>query len=129
VAGQVARRSLVLGLLAWSKGDAVTAEEHLSAAAAAAGQAEHDVLASALVQLAMVSFNAGDGDLVVDRATRALSLGVPDRQVEERAWTALGLGDGLRNGAPAGLEWPAAPWASPPCTPSSIPSTSIVCTS
>jgi DNA-binding CsgD family transcriptional regulator/tetratricopeptide (TPR) repeat protein len=99
-----ARRSLVLGLLAWSKGDAVTAEEHLSAAAAAASQEEHDVLAGALVQLAMISFNAGDGDLTVDRAMRALSLGVPAHQIELRAWTGLALGEGLRNGAPAGLE-------------------------
>ena len=99
-----ARRSLVLGLLAWSKGEASAAAEHFSAAAAAATPEEPDVLARALGQLAMVAFNRGDGDLTVERATRALSLGVPDRQIQERAWSALALGEGMRNGAPAGLD-------------------------
>jgi len=99
-----ARRSLVLGPLAWSRGDAATAEEHLSAAAASANQDEHDVMASALVQLAMVFFTAGDGDRTVDMATQALGLGPLDSELEQRAWSALALGEGMRAGAPAGLD-------------------------
>ena len=99
-----ARRSLVLGLLAWSKGDAAAAEGHLSAAAASASPEEHDVLAGALVQLAMVVFTAGDGDRTVDLATRALGLGPLDSELEQRAWSALALGEGMRAGAPAGLD-------------------------
>ncbi len=100
-----ARRSLVLGLLAWSKGDAETAERHLLAACVASGgSGEDEVRASALIQLASLYFNAGDGDRAVKAATEALALGPLDRDQEQQAWSNLALGEGMRQGAPAGIE-------------------------
>jgi len=104
-------RSLVLGMLAWEQGDAVTAERQLREAAAgpagdgSAGDGSADgVTADALARLAVLYATQIRGREGVDAATRALALpGVP-AEVDGTASLALAFSEGVLHGAATGLE-------------------------
>ena len=98
-------RSLVLGMLAWREGDA-SAEQWLSRVLASAGDrhGDREVLAAALAELGGLYTTQGRAREAVEVATRALALVPADRQVEQAAWQALVFGEGMRRGAPAGLD-------------------------
>jgi DNA-binding CsgD family transcriptional regulator len=100
-----ARRSLVLGLLAWSVGDTTRAEHHLSdARSMGAAESQVDVLTSALVHLSTLYFSASDGERALATANEAVALDSTDPDLCREAWSALAVAQGLCAGAPAGIE-------------------------
>jgi ATP/maltotriose-dependent transcriptional regulator MalT len=99
-------RSLVLGLLAWMQGDASTAERWLRDVVDSVSDDESETtfLAEALTQLAVIHYTGGDGERAVAAASAALRLSHLDPERERLAWSSLALGEGMRRGAPAGLD-------------------------
>lgn len=108
-------RNLVLGMLAWTEGDAGAAERWLLSVPALGDQdADGEVRAAALAQLGTLYSTRGRAREAVDVAARALSLRPADPGVERVAWTALAFGEGLLRGAPAALDCLAERLTQPP---------------
>ena len=100
-----ARRSLVLGLLAWSVGDTMLAEQHLTdARSRGAAESQVDVLTRALIHLSTLYFSASDGERALATANEAVALDSTDGDLGREAWSTLAVAQGLCRGAPAGIE-------------------------
>jgi DNA-binding CsgD family transcriptional regulator/tetratricopeptide (TPR) repeat protein len=99
---EVPARNLVLGTLAWQQGQAEQAIDWLGRAGQADGP--NDVKAEALAQLGQVYASEMRGEEAVAAAEAALRLQPRDPVTEQTAWTALTLGRGCIDGAPAGIE-------------------------
>jgi DNA-binding CsgD family transcriptional regulator len=99
------RRSLVLGRLAWVKGDAAEAERlGLEAIAAVRGAGDDDeVAALAPALLGAIYSILGRGEEGIALAREALAYRSESPEVDTQAWIALSFGEASRRGAPAGL--------------------------
>lgn len=95
-------RDLVLGRLAWDRGDAAAAIRWLTRAGG--NGAPPDLRAEALALLGTVYTAQLRGQEALAAAREVLSLAPVDPAVEQSAWTALSLGQAMLHGAPAGLD-------------------------
>lgn len=99
-------RSLVLGSLARSEGDAQATVDLMVEVGrlAAPDGSDQPTVAVAQARLAGVHATLGRGQDAIDAGRRALALGIEDPEVERYAWASMALGEGLLRGGAAGLE-------------------------
>ena len=99
-------RSLLLGQLAWTDGDAVTSERWLVEAVHLADDdpQAHWVEIDALIQLARLYGTEGRGSKAREAASHALALQPEDEAAEVNAWCELATAEALLRGAPASLD-------------------------
>jgi DNA-binding CsgD family transcriptional regulator len=95
-------RDLVLGSYAYETGDADTAQQLLSSAAAEE-DADPSVRADAHIRLSSFYLMQGEPVRQAQAAEAALSLGGADAQISRSAWGSLASAEFSLNGAPAGL--------------------------
>ncbi len=98
-------RSLVLGMLAWERGESAPAEEWLLEAASGldVGETDDPVAVAALTQLGAIYCTKGRATQAIEAGRLALSLRPADPESERAAWFALAVGEATAHGAPAGL--------------------------
>ncbi|MGA2838435.1 MAG: LuxR C-terminal-related transcriptional regulator [Acidimicrobiales bacterium] len=103
--GDSPRRSLVLGMMSWVRGEPADAEEHLLAASDERSvAADPAAAAQALARLAsiqLVRFQAAEG---IDTAERARRLQPTDDELRRATLPSLAVGRGIQEGAHRGLE-------------------------
>jgi DNA-binding CsgD family transcriptional regulator len=105
-------RSLVLGMVAWDKGEPALAEKLLTGAAGLGGDKKLDAsyraqtatMADALAQLSVIYVAQVRAPEAVDAASAALAYGPADPTVERTATMSAAYGAAMLFGAPAGLE-------------------------
>jgi ATP/maltotriose-dependent transcriptional regulator MalT len=98
-----AGRNLLLGRVAWDRGDAALAEDWLRSAAEGP-TAPAGIAATAWSKLAELHVTRGRGGEGLDAAERALIMATPNTAAERNGWSMRALGVGLLHGAPAALE-------------------------
>jgi DNA-binding CsgD family transcriptional regulator len=98
-------RALALGALAWDLGDAESAEQWLSRVAEFEGEGglDPEFEAAAVAQLSIIYSHFYRGQEAVAAATRALSLGPSDPDVEHDAWTAMAIGEAIKENCPSAI--------------------------
>jgi tetratricopeptide (TPR) repeat protein len=113
-------RDLVLGMLAWDKGDPDTAERcWRSAIAQDSGPGSDTYVMQALGRLGLLCAHQIRAQEALEFGERALALSAAAPDYEPLAWTVVALADAHLRGAPAGLErlaryLPKSPVAVPP---------------
>ncbi|HTU39043.1 MAG TPA: AAA family ATPase [Acidimicrobiales bacterium] len=96
-------RDVLLGRIAWDRGDARGAEEWFEMAAGD-DAASDSIVAGALSKLAEIHLTRGEGREGLDAAERALAVAVGGTSAERNGWNMRALGIGLLHGAPAALD-------------------------
>ena len=103
--GDSPRRNLVLGMMAWVRGEPADAEDHLLAASDERSvAADPTTAAQALARLAsirLVRFQVAGGN---DAAERARRLRPDDEELRRATLPSLAIGHGIQEGAHRGLE-------------------------
>ncbi|MET0910283.1 MAG: AAA family ATPase, partial [Ilumatobacteraceae bacterium] len=95
------RRSLVLGMLAWQRVDAVAAEEWLRLASS---DEDREIAGAALALLGSIyAFHMRAADTIA-AGEAIIALEVRDPVVEREGWWSVTLGESLANGPRAGLQ-------------------------
>ncbi len=98
-------RDIVLGTLAWLRGDADLADRLLSDCAAAAEAAgDPQLAADALVTLGSMYTARTRGADAVEVASRALQLATPGSDLQRVAWSVHAVGLGQADGAARGID-------------------------
>ncbi len=98
-------RDLVVGLIDWEMGDALSARQWLlQAVQDQDGDADPPSVARAWAQLAELYVIGGEAEAGVAAAHEALERAEPGTSAERLAWLHLATGESMLRGGPAGLE-------------------------